>query len=288
MLTDLSKSSSLECKVCSTKPLNSLHFGTVEWGLCSHCLFLQRLSIPEDHSHLMLTEYDWGTRSTTFSDEKYPQEVSEKEKRWNMLQSLFPFTLHKPILDFGSGTGPFLDVLKQKNIPALGVEIDPVNSEYSRQRGHKVFTGDFLEMNFGVESISMVNMENSFFYVQKPAAFLEKMHRILEPEGILFWSERDYHRNARNVFINLSRGLQVSYLSKNAIRNLLVLHGFELIYYSNWFGNFTLIAKKTKEKQSMTGSYLLEFAILKTIKWNDWIWKSLHDTLVTVNSLFRR
>lgn len=47
---------------------------------------------------------------------------------------------HAPVLDVGCGRGEFLDLLREHDIPALGVDLDPGMVERCREKGHAAVT----------------------------------------------------------------------------------------------------------------------------------------------------
>ncbi|MGI6523992.1 MAG: methyltransferase domain-containing protein [Bdellovibrionota bacterium] len=68
-------------------------------------------------------------------------EISERLKIYPPLFS----KATSEVLDIGSGRGELLDLFKQNNIPAYGVDLDPAMVETCAAKGHKVFCGDAIK-----------------------------------------------------------------------------------------------------------------------------------------------
>ena len=49
-----------------------------------------------------------------------------------------------PIIDVGCGRGALLDVLKERGIPAVGVDLNEKSAQVAREHGHEVIIGDGL------------------------------------------------------------------------------------------------------------------------------------------------
>jgi SAM-dependent methyltransferase len=114
-----------------------------------------------------------------------PEEVADKQKFY------LPFLdgLRGPVLDVGCGRGEFLTLLRERGIPAFGVEINPIAVEACRKKGLEVEPGDGLaalaekpEKSLGAvvafQVVEHWSPETIF-------AFLRGARRALAPGGIL-------------------------------------------------------------------------------------------------------
>lgn len=52
------------------------------------------------------------------------------------------------VLDPGCGNGHFLDALRERDVPATGIEINPTLATIAREHGHNVILGDFTTVPF--------------------------------------------------------------------------------------------------------------------------------------------
>ncbi|MCP1674431.1 site-specific DNA-methyltransferase (adenine-specific) [Natronocella acetinitrilica] len=84
------------------------------------------------------------------------------------------------VLEPSCGAGSFLGVIPPE-VPALGVEIDPVLAEQARRNtGRRVITGDFTRAEIDFRPTAVIG--NPPFRTQLIDAFLERSHALL-PEG---------------------------------------------------------------------------------------------------------
>jgi O-antigen chain-terminating methyltransferase len=114
-----------------------------------------------------------------------PEEIADKQKFY------LPFLdgLQGPVLDVGCGRGEFLTLLRERGIPASGVEINPIAVEACREKNLKVEQGDGLaalaekpEMSLGaVVAFQVVE----HWRPEMIFAFLREARRALAPSGIL-------------------------------------------------------------------------------------------------------
>lgn len=66
------------------------------------------------------------------------------EERVRQRQQIFAELLahHEPVLDAGCGRGEFLDLMRERDVSCVGVDIDDGMAEHSREKGHDVHCGD--------------------------------------------------------------------------------------------------------------------------------------------------
>ena len=81
------------------------------------------------------------------------------KKNYYFFRKIFKFTEIKKsdqILDFGSGYGPLLHILKKKNFKAYGLEPSIKNSTISKKLGHKVVNGYLNDKTFGSKKFKII------------------------------------------------------------------------------------------------------------------------------------
>jgi SAM-dependent methyltransferase len=100
-------------------------------------------------------------------------------------------TLETPLLDIGSGRGEWLSLLKEKQVPACGVDVSPVLVNHCRQRELAVTLADAIEYLVGLETSSLGAITS--FHVIEHLPFdqlytlVEQCHRVLSPGGVLIF-----------------------------------------------------------------------------------------------------
>jgi O-antigen chain-terminating methyltransferase len=96
---------------------------------------------------------------------------------------------HEPVLDVGCGRGELLDLLREADVAALGVDVDRGMAERARAKGHEVEVGDAVEYlarqpagRFG--AITAIHVIEHLPYEQL-LRFFELAHEKLRPGGLL-------------------------------------------------------------------------------------------------------
>lgn len=98
---------------------------------------------------------------------------------------------YAPVLDIGSGRGEWLALLAHENLPASGVDLNPINGDYCRSRGMQVCTDDALRYLADVPSAT-VGTVTAFHLVEHlpfPTllALTDEILRVLKPGGLLIY-----------------------------------------------------------------------------------------------------
>ena len=257
----------MNCRTCDSKKIEEIFaFKEKSWFLCLECLALQRMPVPQNLDTFLTDNegYSWGTTSPRFTEQDFQRQVQCKRARLLRFLKLGRLeSKNLKLFDFGSGTGPLLEAAKELNISAIGLEASRRNSGFSKDRGHEVRSGYLDHFEWKTAEFNVVNMENSYNFAVTPAETLRKLREMLADDGLLFWTEKEYHFSARNVLYNLSHTGQIMYLSRPGIENLMRLSGFKIIHYRNRLGEFDLIARKGEFSRSFVGSARVEKAWLK-------------------------
>jgi 2-polyprenyl-3-methyl-5-hydroxy-6-metoxy-1,4-benzoquinol methylase len=97
--------------------------------------------------------------------------------------------IEKPgqLLDIGTGTGYLLRAAKERGWIPMGYDVDPETVlKVSEKSGIKIFTGDFTKYDGEGTLFDMVTMHHALEHVKSPSAYLQVIHKILRPGGLLF------------------------------------------------------------------------------------------------------
>ncbi len=257
-----------QCRVCGGHEFSKIRVSQPkDWVLCKGCMALQTsFESAQLKNYVEANEgYGWGVFSPAFSEDLFEKEVRQKERRLHKLENLLNKKLQGRVLDFGSGTGPFLEALRRRGIAGQGIEPSVQNSQYSRSKGLEVHTGFLTPVTFLPQSFATINAENSLYYVPNLSETFRIFHGLLSPGGRLIWSEKDYRWSSLNPVNNLKSEGQVQYLSRPAIKNLLRLHGFELLIYQNRWGNVDVVAQKSEVSSTLGGHWRWEKLVIETL-----------------------
>lgn len=117
-------------------------------------------------------------------------EISVRARPYLELLQRSPQTCY-PVLDMGSGRGEWLALLACENIPASGVDLNPINGDYCRSRGLDVRTGDALAHLASLPAGSIGTVTAFHLVEHVPFAMLlamtDEILRVLKPGGLLIY-----------------------------------------------------------------------------------------------------
>lgn len=133
----------------------------------------------------------------------------------------FNINISGKILDVGSGSGNFLDVLKKNNIDAIGVDIDTLNFENDKfPFADNEF--DFIFANAVIEHI--FNPEN----------LMKEIKRILKSNGYILLSTPNWRKCYKTFYRDVTHKKPYDIES---INGLLQIFGFETVFLNPNFIN---------------------------------------------------
>lgn len=94
------------------------------------------------------------------------------------------------LLEIGSAFGFFMDEA-QKYFTVTGVEINQEAASFARSRGHKVYAGDFLNIDFGDQKYDLIVSIATLEHLPNPLDYLEKIALLMKPGGIFYCTTVD-------------------------------------------------------------------------------------------------
>ncbi|MES2444556.1 MAG: class I SAM-dependent methyltransferase [Pseudomonadota bacterium] len=89
------------------------------------------------------------------------------------------------LLDVGCGAGDLLEAAVELGFEGRGIDISEASAERCRTRGLDAVSGDFLTYDFG-RKFDVITMWDVMEHLRDPAAFLARVHDLLEPGGMYF------------------------------------------------------------------------------------------------------
>ena len=104
-------------------------------------------------------------------------------RKFNLLEAL---GTEKSLLDIGSGTGYFLNYMKQKGYLTSGIEIDDKAREFSiKQFGLDVNTPDHLKSGDIKQKFGYITLWHVLEHLYEPNTYLQTFHQMLDDNGYL-------------------------------------------------------------------------------------------------------
>lgn len=171
-----------------------------------------------------------------FTEIDYPDYLgNETALRRSMRQHLAQMSHYQKrrgaVLEIGCAYGFFLDEARAQFDRVVGIDIAVTPVTRARERlGVDTIAGSFLELPIEDASFDAVCMWDTVEHLPRPDLFLEKIRRVLRPNGCLFMTTSDIASlNARLRGANwrqIHPPSHVHYFSRQSMRTLLEREGF--------------------------------------------------------------
>lgn len=89
------------------------------------------------------------------------------------------------ILDIGCSSGVFLDIAKTRNIKTYGIELNKIEYEYSKKKGHHVYNDILENISFDTK-FDAVSLWDVFEHLKNGEFYLNTIKNILSSKGKIF------------------------------------------------------------------------------------------------------
>jgi 2-polyprenyl-3-methyl-5-hydroxy-6-metoxy-1,4-benzoquinol methylase len=137
------------------------------------------------------------------------------------------------ILDIGSSTGGLLRALAEefKGASVQGVEPSGEEAEFASRNGVPTRVGLFEELDFGEERFDLIVCSQTFNHLLNPRLSVEKVRRLLRPNGVLFLECMDFFRlcEVQGAFFNAVQIDHVSMFVPDTLKAMCEAAGLEVI-----------------------------------------------------------
>ena len=172
------------------------------------------------------------------------------------------------LLDIGCAAGFFLEVAEEKGWDVFGVELSEYASNYARERGLNIFTGDVTATKFPDEYFDVITLWAVISNLQNPYNNLIEAYRILKKKGLIVIQTG----NIDSIFAKLqginwgilTPGGHLYYFSPKTLRKMLELTGFEIVKIST-HGDIT----QNERIKNLIGYKYINWFIVKTLGLGD-------------------
>jgi len=91
----------------------------------------------------------------------------------------------KKLLDIGCGYGFFLQMATERNWLASGIDLSKKATLYAKSKGLDVSNANLFEKNYRDKEFNVVTMFYVLEHLLDPVKYLQEVHRILKPHGLL-------------------------------------------------------------------------------------------------------
>jgi|GEM_PF-536364 len=123
-------------------------------------------------------------------------ELDKAHKRLHLdhYESLLKFQKPGKVLCIGCGNGFELEAGMEKGYEVEGFDVDQNTVETLKSKYQcPLYHGDFLELELTENNYDLVYMDQVLEHLKDPRPYLEKIHRILKPGGLLFIGVPNIH-----------------------------------------------------------------------------------------------
>lgn len=180
----------IPCPLCEkdhTRPVNHYWDRGVEVKtvLCRSCGLVYHNPVIEESDRETLA---MSFRRLHTDARPRPRYLKKMERRWSR-QWAFIERVFRPdwrILEVGSGLGLAAAHLQERGAQVVGVEPDPDQARYARERGLNVLEARFEEVDFGSQPFDFILSSHVIEHFPEPLRFLERIRELVHQEGWLF------------------------------------------------------------------------------------------------------
>jgi len=141
---------------------------------------LTQAELERHYAHLWTEEQDPARASDLAIDR-----ALEGRRFQRRLHEIQRFVSAGRLLDVGCKDGSFLTVARQRGWEPQGVELTPAAAQRAQHQRLPVVIGTLAAARFPAASFDVVTVWHLIEHLTQPVAFLQEIHRILKPTGLL-------------------------------------------------------------------------------------------------------
>lgn len=250
------------CNGCGSTGLKDINSNNLQ--ICNKCLLISRkfnnkLKFISQETFKKNKEYEW----------KLENFKGRSEKNYYFFKQILNFTQFNKkdeILDFGSGYGSLIEILKKKKYKVIGLEPSVKNFRISKKRGHKVINKFLKKNTFKSNRFKLIISLFVFTYIYDIADKFKIFRKILKKDGYLLIHVHQFKFNSsfrkKNKIVS---EVVANQFSNQSLKNLFNIHNFQIIFFDAKIDGTTIIAKKLSKtkKYKKTGNIYFEIFYFK-------------------------
>jgi SAM-dependent methyltransferase len=154
------------------------------------------------------------------------------------------------LLDYGCGSGNFLETAQTAKWQVVGVDLDPIAVSNAKAKGYEVFLGDFTCFDNQESLFDVITMNHVIEHVHQPVELIEQAFRLLKKGGQLFIEYPNINSYGHLIYKESWRGLEpprhLVFMSWSKITSLLQEKGFTKIKHLPSNDNFAALSAKSR------------------------------------------
>ncbi|MBS3955552.1 MAG: class I SAM-dependent methyltransferase [Methylomicrobium sp.] len=136
------------------------------------------------------------------------------------------------LLDIGCGFGLLVGEAKRAGLNSLGIEPSVAMAEYASKSGAEIFVGSLFEFD-GYEKYDVLHLESVLEHLDDVVSLLTLLRERPKTDSLIIFGQALYDGIVPKVFRKFWYGWSPKehfwHFSESAFRELLLLHGFEIL-----------------------------------------------------------
>lgn len=231
------------CRLCGEPRLRRFSADLLE---CPACGVLASVAEPADvRAHYSKNFYTEGEGQRF----RFGLEGPVRFFRWIRFRRLMRWGPYHRVLDVGTDRGWFLRCFQKAGAEVFGTQMsEPAAVVAGRRLGCKIFLGELPDAHFPSAGMDLVCLYNVLEHVREPRVYLQEIHRILRPGGILAIEVPNARCLTSRWFgrhwLGWDMPNHIHHFGPASLRALMERHGFEVLaesHVSVEFGPFHIL-----------------------------------------------
>ncbi len=256
-----------ECPSCKSKSCKNL-YKIDEYRIvkCAKCGLVRTKGTK-------ISQYTKYHRDTDY--DKYEELFRNTfEKRFKIISK---YKKSRKLLDIGASTGTMLQIFMENGWDVLGIEPSKEAATIAKRKGINIKVGYFEKINLKENSFDVVIMNHTFEHVENPVLVLNKIHKVLKKDGIVYIDVPNF--GGWDSWVKKSKWKYLMpkehtyQYTKNSLKKLLERSGLEPIWWGSWSGVFDvdsatrmfILDIKLKRKEIVKDTLLAPFNMITTL-----------------------
>jgi SAM-dependent methyltransferase len=221
------------CIACGCESSRPFHPGLLRCTDCGHSWADLRLTAAQ-LVKLYRRDYFFGDEYLDYVADR-PVIQKNFRLRLRLLERLLQPGRHRRLLEVGCAYGFFLDLVRDRFQPALGIDIAEDGIRHAREKlGLDVVQGDLLAHDFAGQRFDVVCLWDTVEHLARPDLYLERAAQLTEPGALLALTTGDI--GSLNARLNGKRWrlihppTHLHYFTKASLGRMLDRLGFDTVH----------------------------------------------------------